>query len=67
MAVIQPSLRDFGNFKLFPALKRRAIVTTSLRDRQPPFTPIIHHKINTGKEFPSVASDFRLRAPKHEK
>jgi hypothetical protein len=25
MGFIQPSLRDFGNAKLFPALKRRAI------------------------------------------
>ncbi len=37
MEPIQPSLRDFGNCKLFPALKCRAIVIASLRDGQTPF------------------------------
>jgi hypothetical protein len=50
MAIIQPSLRDFGNSKLFPALKRRAIVIASLCDGQTPIAPIVHPKMNTGKE-----------------
>src|SRR5438477_8464767 len=33
MRVIQPSLRDARNVELAPALKRRAILTMSLRDR----------------------------------
>ena len=33
MPAIQPSLRDLGHSKLAPALKRRAIFTTSLRDK----------------------------------
>jgi hypothetical protein len=33
LAEIQPSLRDFGNSKLFPALKRRAIVGMSRWDK----------------------------------
>ena len=32
MPAIQPSLRDLGNAKLAPALKRRAIFRQSLRD-----------------------------------
>ena len=34
--VIQPSLRDAGNVELAPALKRRAILTMSLRDLPDP-------------------------------
>jgi hypothetical protein len=33
MEMIQPSLRDFGNSKLHPALKRRAIIGMSLWDK----------------------------------
>ena len=33
MQVIQPSLRDVCNAEIVPALKRRAIFTTSLRDK----------------------------------
>ena len=33
--VIRPSLRDAGNVELAPALKRRAILTMSLRDPAP--------------------------------
>jgi len=32
MAIIQPSLRDFGNSEFYPALKRRAIFGLSLWD-----------------------------------
>jgi hypothetical protein len=39
MVAVQPSLRDFGNSKLFPALKCRAIVIASLRDCQTPLAP----------------------------
>ena len=50
MAIIQPSLRDFGNSEFIPALKCRAIVIASLCDGQTPFAPIVHPKLNSGKE-----------------
>jgi hypothetical protein len=64
MAFIQPSLRGFGNSKLFPALKRQAIVIASLRDSQPPNAPIVHTKMNIGKEC-SSAECARLRSRLH--
>jgi len=33
MAIIQPSLRDFGNAEFYPQLKLRAIAGMSRRDK----------------------------------
>jgi hypothetical protein len=38
------------DFTTNPALKCRAIVIMSLRDGQTPIAPIVHPKLNTGKE-----------------
>jgi hypothetical protein len=52
MRGFQPSLRDFGNTKQFPVLKRRAIVIASLRDDQTPPATVVHPKIISGMVSP---------------
>jgi hypothetical protein len=43
---------------LDPAINGWAIVIASFRDGQPPIAPIVHPKMNTGKEFPSAGIRF---------
>jgi len=53
-ATIQPSLRDLGKLTFVPALKRRAILTLSLRDRE-------RAKFLKGMKIRSCSRDTRSR------
>jgi hypothetical protein len=53
--------RDFSIWlTLDPAINGLAIVIESLRDWQPPNAPIVHLKMNSGKEFPSAFIRFHV-------